>query len=162
PPERMLRDSLCATLERCARLWQAVLSIMSRSVVLHASDVHLDAPFEGIGRPPARIAAALRDASIAAWDAVVELAIARDAVAVLLAGGVCGGLEHGVRAQARLRDGVLRLAERGIRVCIALGDRDPLDGFAAIAAWPPGVTVFAPGMPSSVTLERGGAPIATV
>jgi len=73
-----------------------VLSIMPRSVVLHASDLHLDTPFEGIGRPPARIAARLRDASLAAWDALVELAIAPDAAAVLLAGGLCGVQdEHG-------------------------------------------------------------------
>lgn len=33
----MLRASLCPTLERCSRLWQSVLSIMPRSVVLHAT-----------------------------------------------------------------------------------------------------------------------------
>jgi hypothetical protein len=38
---------------------------MSRFVVLHASDLHLDAPFEGIGRTPPHITAALRDASLA-------------------------------------------------------------------------------------------------
>ena len=137
-------------------------SIMPRSVILHASDLHLDAPFEGIGRPPAHVAAALRDAALGAWDALVDLAIAREAAALLLAGGLCGGLEHGVRAQARLRDGLVRLADRGIRVCIALADRDPLDGFATIAEWPPGVTVFPRGIPSTVTLERGGAYLATV
>jgi hypothetical protein len=136
--------------------------VMSRFVVLHASDLHLDAPFEGIGRTPPHVAAALRDASLAAWDALVELAIARDVSAVLLAGGLCGGLERGVRAQARLRDGVTRLAAAGIRVVIALGDRDPLDGFAAIPAWPQGVTVFAPGEPQSVALERAGVRLATV
>ena len=135
---------------------------MSRSVVVHAADLHLDAPFEGIGRTPAHIGDALRDASLGAWDALVQLALARQCAAVLLAGGVCGGLERGVRAQARLRDGIVRMAAAGIRVCIALGGRDPLDGFAAISAWPSGVTVFGTGAPTAVTLEHAGAPIATV
>ena len=98
---------------------------MSRPVLLHAADLHLDAPFEGIGRAPAHVAAALRDASLASWDALVELAIGREVAAVLLAGGLCDGLERGVRAQARLRDGIARLAAAGIRVFIALGERDP-------------------------------------
>jgi DNA repair exonuclease SbcCD nuclease subunit len=135
---------------------------MSRFVVLHASDLHLDAPFEGIGRTPPHIAAALRDASLAAWDALVASAIAHDVAAVLLAGGLCGGLEHGVRAQARLRDGVARLSAAGIRVFIALGGGDPLEGFAAIPAWPHGVTVFAPGAPQTVPLERIGVRLATI
>jgi hypothetical protein len=135
---------------------------MSRSVVLHAADLHLDAPFEGIGRTPAHIGTALRDASLDAWDALVELAIARQCAAVLLAGGLCEGLERGVRAQARLRDGVARMAAAGIRVCIALGGRDPLDGFAVLSNWPSGVTVFAAGAPTAVALEHDGARIATV
>jgi len=49
--------------------------------VLHASDVHLDVPFEGIGRTPPHVAAVLRDASLAAWDALIDLAIARGAAA---------------------------------------------------------------------------------
>jgi DNA repair exonuclease SbcCD nuclease subunit len=135
---------------------------MPRAVVLHASDLHLDLPFEGVGRPPPHVAALLRDASLGAWDALVDLAIARDAAALLLAGGLCGGLEHGVRAQARLRDGMRRLSDRGIRVFIALGDRDPLNGIAAVPQCPPGVTVFAPGAPGAVVLERGGTSLATV
>jgi hypothetical protein len=138
------------------------LRVMSRLVVLQAADLHLDAPFEGVGRTPAHVAAALRDASLGAWDAIVDLALARAVDAVLLAGGLCDGLERGVRAQARLRDGLQRLGAAGIAVYIALGERDPLDGFAAIPAWPPGVTVFPSAAPIAVPLLRGGERLATV
>ena len=37
---------------------------MSRSVVLHAADLHLDAMFEGIGRTPPHIAAARRGVAL--------------------------------------------------------------------------------------------------
>ena len=136
--------------------------IMPRSVVLHAADLHLDAPFEGVGRTPSHVAAAVRDASLGAWDALVELAITRNVAAVLLAGGLCGGLERGVRAQVRLRDGLVRLTAAGIGVFIALGEGDPTDGLAAVGGWPPDVTVFGSERPSSVVLERGGVRLATV
>ena len=135
---------------------------MSRLVVLHAADLHLDAPFEGVGRTPAPIAAALRDASIEAWDMVVELARAREVAAVLLAGGLCAGLERGVRAQARLRAGLTRLSTAGIPVFIALGDGDPPNGLAAIPDWPPSVTLFPPGDPIALPLRREGAVVATI
>jgi hypothetical protein len=136
--------------------------IMPSSVLLHAADLRLDAPFEGIGRTPAEIGAGLRDASVGAWEAVVELAVARDVTAVLLAGGLCGGLERGVRAQARLRDGLVRLTAADIRVFIALGAGDPRDGLAAVGGWPSGVTVFGADARVAFALERGGAHVATV
>jgi exonuclease SbcD len=135
---------------------------MSRLVVLHAADLHLDAPFEGVGRTPAPIAAALRDASLEAWDVLVDLALAREVAAVLLAGGLCAGLERGVRAQVRLRDGLARLSAAGIPVFIALGDDDPAGGFAAIPDWSPTVTVFPPGAPTAVPLRRDGHLLATI
>src|SRR5262249_12726988 len=72
-------------------------------------------------------------------------------------------LERGVRAPARLRAGIARLAAADIRVCLALGERDPLlDGIATASAWPAGVTVFGRGAPTAVTVQREGVPIATV
>jgi len=136
---------------------------MPRSVVLHAADLHLDAPFENVGRTPPQVAAALRDAALATWDALVDLAIAREVAAVLLAGGLCGGIERGVRTQARLRDGLARLCARGIRAFVALGERDPpLAGFGAVGEWPEGVTVFPAGAWGTEVLTHAGAALATV
>jgi len=116
---------------------------MPHLTLLHAAELHLDAPFTGIGRTPPPVDAALRSASLDAWQALVDCALARDVGAVLLAGGLCDGLERGVRAHVRLRDGLARLAARGIAVGVALGPRDPHDGLAC-GAWPDGVTVFPP------------------
>lgn len=135
---------------------------MSRLVLVHAADLDLDAPFEGIGRTPAPIATVLRDASLDAWEHLVQLALARRADALLLSGGLAGDLERGARAHARLRDGLKRLAEGGVPVCIALGARDPADGFAAMDEWPPQVTRFARGHSGQMVLTRDGVPAATV
>lgn len=135
---------------------------MSRFALLHAADLRLDAPFAGIGRTPPHFASILRDASLAAWDALVDAAIGARVSGVLLAGGICDGLERGVRPQIRLRGGLERLAEHGIAVCVAPGARDPVDGWGAIGAWPRGVTVFTPGAPTRVPLLRDGELLATV
>ena len=136
--------------------------MVPRYAFLHAAELRLDAPFSGIGRTPPALAAALRDASLRAWDALVEAAIARRVAAVLISGGLCEGLERGVRAHARLRAGLSRLAEHGIPVCIALGARDPRDAFAALGDWPDGVVVFEPGAAGSVPVRRDGELLAVV
>src|SRR5262245_11816256 len=129
--------------KRTGSVVSIVPCMMPRYAFLHAADLRLDAPFSGIGRTPPLVAAALRDASLQAWDALVDTAIARRVAAVMLSGGLADGLERGARAQVRLQRGVARLVEHGIAVFIAVGGRDPRDGFAAIGDWPEGVVVFA-------------------
>lgn len=104
---------------------------------VHAADLHLDTPFEGIGRVAPQIAEALRDASLNAWDALVRLTIDRDAAFLLLAGDIYDGAERGVRAQLRFVRGLERLAEHRIQTFIVHGNHDPLDGWSAIRKWPP-------------------------
>lgn len=135
---------------------------MARYAFLHAAELRLDAPFSGIGRTPPPVAAALREASLQAWDALVDTAIARRVAAVLLSGGLCDGLERGVRAQARLHAGLQRLVAHGVPVYVALGARDPRDGCAAVGDWPEGVVVFAPGEAGRAALRRDGQHLAVV
>lgn len=45
---------------------------MSQFTFVHAADLHLDTPFEGLGRVAPELAAILRDSSLAAWDALVD------------------------------------------------------------------------------------------
>jgi exonuclease SbcD len=131
---------------------------------LHASDLHLDTPVGGVvgHSMPASVAESLRDASILAWDALVDAAIAHGVDFVVLAGGVYDGPENGLRAQLCLRDGLARLGAAGIRSFVALGHSDAAPpGWTAIDAWPEGTHVFAGAGPTgspveSVTIEVGG------
>ena len=135
---------------------------MTRFRFVHASDLHLDTPFEGVGRVPPAVAEVLRDASVDAWEALLKLTIDRDAAFLLLAGDVCEGPERGIRAQRRLRDGIERLSQRGIPVLLVQGNSDPLEGWPAIHAWPPGATLFRGAAVASVPVIREGARLATV
>lgn len=130
---------------------------------VHAADLHLDAPFEGIGKVQPDVAELLRDASLAAWDSLVDLCIAETATLLFLSGDIYDGEIRGVRAQLRFRQGLQRLSDRGIQVFIVHGNHDPSGGrWSAIRSWPPGVTVFGPDAVESVVVSRNGALLAVV
>jgi DNA repair exonuclease SbcCD nuclease subunit len=128
---------------------------------LHAADLHLDTPFSGLGQTSPEVAERLRDASLDAFDALVELAIARDVAFLLLAGDIYDGAERGVRAQLRFRRGLERLSQRGIPTLVVHGNHDPLDGWSAVRSWPERVHVFGPELESK-EVHRDGRRIATV
>jgi len=130
---------------------------------VHAADLHLDTPFEGIGQTAPEVAALLRDASLVAWDALVQLCIDEKAEFLLLAGDIYDGEVRGVRAQLRFLRGLERLASRGIEVFIAHGNHDPAGGrWSAIREWPRGVTVFGHERVESVRVDRDGRTLAVV
>ena len=109
---------------------------------VHAADLHLDTPFQGIAGPAPGVAQALQEASLQAWDNLVALTIEREAAFLLIAGDIYDGADRGVRAQLRFLAGLKRLDEAGIRTFVVHGNHDPLDGWSAIRQWPAGVKVF--------------------
>ncbi|MDI9600264.1 MAG: DNA repair exonuclease [Acidobacteriota bacterium] len=129
---------------------------------IHAADLHLDTPFQGVARPAPGVARALREASLEAWERLVDLALERRVLFVLLAGDIHDGAERGLRAQIRFLAGVRRLDEAGIRTFVVHGNHDPLDGWSAVTGWPAGVTVFGAQRVESVPVELHGAQVAVV
>ena len=109
---------------------------------IHAADLHLDTPFEGIAGPAPKVAEALREASLQAWDRLVQLALDEEVLFVLLAGDIYDGADRGVRAQIRFVNGLRRLDQAGIRTFIVHGNHDPLSGWSAVHEWPATVTIF--------------------
>lgn len=109
---------------------------------VHAADLHLDTPFEGVSTASPEVAEKLRDASLDAFDDLVNFTIKKRTSFLLLAGDIYDGAERGVRAQLRFKAGLEKLSKNGIQVFIVHGNHDPLDGWSAIKDWPPGVIVF--------------------
>jgi len=136
---------------------------MARYCFVHAADLHLDTPFEGVRRAAPEVQAALVDASLEAWDALVELTLERDALFLLLAGDLYDGARRGLRAQLRLLRGIERLCAAGVRVFAVQGNHDPVgEGWSAVRRWPEGFTLFGSEAVANVPLERGGSRLATV
>jgi DNA repair protein SbcD/Mre11 len=131
---------------------------------VHAADLHLDTPFKGIGTAAPYVAERLREASLQAFDRLVELCLRQEAAFLVVAGDVYDGPERGLRAQLRFRDGLSRLSEAGIPSFVVHGNHDPVEtGWSAIGdSWPPLVTVFPPGDVAAEVVELDGQPVATV
>ena len=132
---------------------------------IHAADLHLDTPFEGIAGPAPRVAEALKEASLQAWDALVQLTLDEQAAFLLLAGDIYDGEERGVRAQLRFVQGLRKLSEARVPVFIVHGNHDPLHGrrgWSAVREWPEGVTVFEAGEVGSVAVTADGTTLAVV
>ena len=130
---------------------------------VHVADLHLDTPFRGVHEIAPDIAAQLREASLEAFDAVVDLALAREAAFVLIAGDVYDGAERGLRAQLRFREGLARLSDAGIESFVVHGNHDPVaTGWSAIASWPERAHIFPSDDVAVYDVERDGRRLATV
>jgi exonuclease SbcD len=122
---------------------------------IHAADLHLDTPFQGIAGPAPTVALALQEASLQAWDNLVSLTLEREAALLVIAGDIYDGAQRGVRAQLRFLDGLKRLSVAGVQTLIVHGNHDPLDGWTAIRQWPSGVTVFGSDAVESMSVKVG-------
>jgi hypothetical protein len=125
---------------------------------VHAADLYLDAPVRGIALPPEPLRAAVRDASLRAWQSLVELVLERDAAFLILTGVLLADRPT-LRARIALRDGLERLRARGIGVFIAVaGDAAAVES----APWLDGATVFPNDSVSSARVVRDGHGLATL
>src|SRR5665213_485886 len=130
---------------------------------VHAADLHLDTPFRGVQQVSGEVAAELREASLNAFDAIIDLALERNAAFLLVAGDVYDGAIRGLRAQIRFRGGLTRLADAGIPTFVVHGNHDPVVScWSAVGSWPDGVTIFPSDRAPVVEVTRGGRRIATV
>jgi DNA repair protein SbcD/Mre11 len=130
---------------------------------VHAADLHLDTPFQAIVNDAPDIATALQNASLDAFDRLVQLTIDSGALFLIIAGDVYDGAERGVRAQIRFLDGLKALSAAGIETFICHGNHDPMNGWSAIRGeWPAGVHIFDHRQPESFPIVRNGVRIATI
>ena len=123
---------------------------MARLRFVHAADLHLDSPFRGIrSEAPAHVADALHSATFEAYENVIALCLRERVDALLVAGDVYDGADRSLRAQLKFADGLNKLEGAGIRSFVCHGNHDPLDGWEARLALPPGCVRFG----SEVTSE---------
>ncbi|MFW5802469.1 MAG: metallophosphoesterase family protein [Verrucomicrobiota bacterium] len=112
---------------------------------VHAADIHLDSPMEGLtadaNQAPA-VANAAREATFAALDRIVQTCIDENADFLLLAGDVYDREYRSARAQLHLHDALSKLAEHDIRTFMVHGNHDPAAGSLGALDWPDKVVVF--------------------
>lgn len=112
---------------------------------VHAADLHLDSPFKQIrNEAPPHVAETLHAATFTAWDNIVDLCIAEQADALLVAGDIYDGADRSLRAQRAFIHGLEKLDTAGIRSFVCHGNHDPLDGWEAQLDYPSGCHRFGP------------------
>lgn len=131
------------------------------ATLVHAADLHLGSPFEGLGPAAPRIAEALREASFTALGRIVDLALEREADALLVAGDVYDSADRSLHAQRTFRDELGRAARGGVRSFVIHGNHDPLSGWQAPLELPAEVHRFGAAV-EVVPLVRDGEVIGHV
>lgn len=132
---------------------------------LHAGDLHLDSPVEGLSaEAPPEVLAVLRGATTAAWANLVGAAIDHRVDFVVIAGDVFEVASPTLLGQTRFRDGLARLANAGIPSFVVHGNHDPLDGrsWAPSLDFPAAVHRFGTEVGESARFERDGREIARI
>jgi DNA repair exonuclease SbcCD nuclease subunit len=129
---------------------------------IHASDLHLGAPFEGIRLESPEIAGRLGRATYDALDNIVRLATGEGAAFVLLSGDICNRATGNLGAQLALRKAARTLHDAGIALLIVHGNHDHLSPGGHDLDWPPNVTVFGPEAEAPKVLASGGRDVASV
>lgn len=129
---------------------------------VHTADLHLDTPFSGISEVNEEIAGRLRDATLQAFDNIVELCLQHKVDFLLVAGDIYDATDRSLRAQLRFRDGLVRLSQASISTFVVHGNHDPLSSRIATIQWPKEVQVFGGDEVSSVPVRRGDEVIAEI
>ena len=127
---------------------------------VHAADLHLDSPFQGIRREaPENVSQMLHHATFVAYENIIDLCVRERVDALLVAGDVYDSADRSLRAQLKFVDGLERLDAAGVRSFICHGNHDPLDGWEARLALPPGCVRFGSGVTAASVFpgepERG-------
>ena len=128
---------------------------------VHAADLHIDSPFEGLLAVDQGVGERLRDATYDAFKNLIQLCKEEKASFLVIAGDVYDGADRSPRAQLRFRNGLDELAGEGIESFVVHGNHDPLSGRFSTISWPEGIHVFGDA-PSWATATRDGKPLADV
>ncbi len=130
---------------------------------VHASDLHLDSPFEGISEIPAHIRQALVEGPFAAAEKIFELAISERVDFVLLSGDIANVDTAGPRTIAFLIEQFDRLAHNGISVYWSGGSIDQPERWPHAISLPDRVKLFSSSMVEEVLHKnKSGIGIANI
>jgi DNA repair protein SbcD/Mre11 len=129
---------------------------------LHAADARLDQSIGETLRLPPRVASIVQDATRAAFDRFVALAIDHQVDFVVLVGNTFVEADHSLTARLSLLEAFEQLDRSGIRALILPGPLDPLEAWRRIPDLPENVTVLGSGPKGIVTVKRDDKVIARV
>jgi hypothetical protein len=121
---------------------------------IHAANIRLDVPVsvQTTETLTDELRFAFEDATLHAFDEVIESCIRKDVDYLLLSGNVFIEADRSLRARLALLKGVRKLDERNIHVFVLPGDADPPEAWRSIPELPDNVTVCYSSSPEPMEL----------
>ncbi len=110
--------------------------------LLHTADLHLDSPLRTLALRDLGLRDAVENATRAALSRIVDVAIAEEVAAVLIAGDLYDGNQTSMKTAAFLIGELQRLDDADISVFLIRGNHDAESRIPAKIAWPANVHVF--------------------
>ena len=109
---------------------------------IHAADLHLDSPLRGLDRNQAAPIERIRSATRAAFEGLIDLALAEHVDFLLLAGDVYDRDWQDFHTGLYFRQQMVRLERAGVAVFMVLGNHDAQGVISRQLPLPPRGTVF--------------------
>lgn len=122
---------------------------------IHAANIRLDVPVsvQTTETLTDELRFAFEDATLHAFDEVIEASIKRDVDFLLLSGNVFIEADRSLRARLALLKGLRRLEEYNIHVFVLPGDADPPEAWRSIPEMPDNVTICYSSSPEPMELH---------
>ncbi|MEO8013488.1 MAG: DNA repair exonuclease [Polaromonas sp.] len=126
---------------------------------IHTADLHIDSPLRGLSRYEGAPLERLRGATRRALERLVDLALDEQVDFVLIAGDLYDRDWQDFHTGLFVREQMVRLGRKGIRVFIVQGNHDARGVITRQIPWPEHVKVFSSRTAETVCLEALGVAI---
>lgn len=109
---------------------------------IHTADLHLDSPFLGLKDVPTNLFKRIQNSTFQAFETLIDEAIERQVDFFVIVGDLFDGEDRSIKAQAKLRQQMVKLEQAGIEVFISHGNHDHLSGTWLNLDMPSNVQIF--------------------
>ncbi|WP_430787841.1 metallophosphoesterase family protein [Virgibacillus flavescens] len=129
---------------------------------IHAADLHLDSPFQGLVSVPEKIFKQIQSSTFDALDNLIQTAITKKVDFVLLVGDLFDNERQSLRAQIKLKKAFEELHTHDIDVYLSFGNHDFISGNPYPVKYPNNVYIFNEESVSHFTFKKEGNPSANI
>jgi len=120
---------------------------------IHAGDIHLDLPLKSLALRDPELADLIGNATRRAFTGIIDLCLAEQVDALLLAGDLYDGDQTSMKTARFLAEQLRQLHEANIKVFIIRGNHDALSRITKELTFPDSITVFG-GRAGAIEMER--------
>ena len=129
---------------------------------LTAARLLIDHQLRGTGAIPSELQRIVEDATLIAFDQIIDLALDHDVDCLLISGKVFDPDDRSLRGPAALVQGIARLADRDVAIVFHPSQSEIWSQWPSGLRFPPNVHRLGAGLETSVSITREGRLIANV